>query len=521
MKIKNIDTLNNQNVKSSGSSKKMKLSDNATTTVFKMFTKSVYSNPIGSFIREVTSNCYDSHAEAKVNDPVVVKLHQENDDWYISFIDVGVGMSPDRVENVYSVYFESTKRNTNNEHGGFGIGGKTPMAYRRYNGNGENDYDNSFFVNTRYNGVEYHYVIYEGVESPVIDLLYKNNTSERNGTEVKIPLAENDLTKVNYEIKRQLFYFENIIFEGFNTDINNYKLYKGNTFIYRSGNTYSNIHVSLGKVAYPIDYSILGLDSYKYNIPVAINLNIGDVDVTVSRESLDYSEKSIKLLKKKLQEVADELKEMLVNQHKNVITLFDYYKVHNDLYKLYLVDNISLNLSNLNINLGLNSFENFKFKNVETIPSFTELLNLISERKFFGKTDRWGRNKKSYITKITQNEIKNDNIIHTNIEFKRVLKKQKYLVEEHTNFTLINFLNDFNNASDEFWGHFYKSYKINDIFNLKNTITKTIEDIISLDEFKDMVLEIYNYVISNTTNYNNVDIPQWFNDTNITIKEKH
>ena len=52
MKIKNIGTLNKQHILSKGTGKKMRLSENASTTVFKMFTKSVYSNPIGKFITD-------------------------------------------------------------------------------------------------------------------------------------------------------------------------------------------------------------------------------------------------------------------------------------------------------------------------------------------------------------------------------------------------------------------------------------------------------------------------------------
>ena len=77
-----------------------------------MFTKNIYSNPIGMVVREITSNCYDSHTEAKVNSPVVIRktFDKLDNSHYISFIDYGVGMSPDRVENIYGVYFKSTKR---------------------------------------------------------------------------------------------------------------------------------------------------------------------------------------------------------------------------------------------------------------------------------------------------------------------------------------------------------------------------------------------------------------------------
>lgn len=44
-------------IETTGESIKMRLSDNATSMIFQMFTKNIYSNPIGSIVREITSNC--------------------------------------------------------------------------------------------------------------------------------------------------------------------------------------------------------------------------------------------------------------------------------------------------------------------------------------------------------------------------------------------------------------------------------------------------------------------------------
>ena len=122
----NLKTLNAQAISSTTETKKMRMSDDAQAIVFQMFTKNIYSNPIGMVVREITSNCFDSHVEAKVNSPVVIRktFDKLDNSHYISFIDYGVGMSPDRVENIYGVYFKSTKRVDNTQIGGFGIGGK-------------------------------------------------------------------------------------------------------------------------------------------------------------------------------------------------------------------------------------------------------------------------------------------------------------------------------------------------------------------------------------------------------------
>jgi sensor histidine kinase regulating citrate/malate metabolism len=79
-----------------------------------------YKNNIGSIVREITSNCFDSHTEAQVEDAVRIKLSRDDSNFFISFIDVGIGMSPDRVEQIYSTYLESTKEDSNDFIGAFG-----------------------------------------------------------------------------------------------------------------------------------------------------------------------------------------------------------------------------------------------------------------------------------------------------------------------------------------------------------------------------------------------------------------
>ena len=178
----NLKELSTQAIESTTGTKKMRLSENAQSMVFQLFTKNVYSNPIGTVVREITSNCFDSHIEANtMKSPVVIKrfIDKQTNTQYISFIDYGVGMSPDRIDNIYGIYFESTKRVDNTQIGGFGIGGKSPLAYKRSTGQGEGEYDNSFYVITNFDGIKYCYLIFEGADTPVISLLHQAGLSRR------------------------------------------------------------------------------------------------------------------------------------------------------------------------------------------------------------------------------------------------------------------------------------------------------------------------------------------------------
>jgi len=253
--------------------------------LFKGFSDGLYSNKIGSIVREITSNCFDSHIEAGITRPVSIEMLAP--DPYtgtpgnISFIDFGVGLSPDRIKNVYSKYFASTKRATNAQIGGFGIGAKSPLSYT-----------DSFMAITRFEGIEYVYIIHRGVKVPQIELIEKNPTDKHNGTEVKIPIKNvNDFNTFKKEIKTQLTFFDNINFINCGMD-NNYKLYQGKHFIVRWDKSFdknserNEPSICLGKVKYPIDWSQIGLQRYNYDSPIALRFDVGDL--TVHHEQGDH-----------------------------------------------------------------------------------------------------------------------------------------------------------------------------------------------------------------------------------------
>ena len=123
-----------------------------------------YKNPIGAVVREYVSNSFDAHAEADFiknndlssirneysiyndvsdediiklkkhlkifnNDAVHVKIAKDTGGWFWATEDFGVGLSPSRVKDVFCSYLKSTKEETDNVIGAFGIGSKSCLAY--------------------------------------------------------------------------------------------------------------------------------------------------------------------------------------------------------------------------------------------------------------------------------------------------------------------------------------------------------------------------------------------------------
>jgi hypothetical protein len=444
--IINLKELSDKSIESTVGSTKMRLSENASSMVFQLFTKNVYSNPIGTVVREITSNCFDSHVEAKVNKPIIIRKFtdaQANTE-YISFVDFGMGISPDRIANIYGVYFESTKRVDNEQIGGFGLGSKTPMAYKRSSGAGEGEYDNSFYVITVFDKIKYFYLVYEGSESPMITLLHEEETTEGNGTEIRIPVLAKDVQQFSKEMVRQLYYFENIVFEGFDKEwkygdilTNDYQIVRGKSFLFRGGDYSDYAHICLGRVAYPIDYQTLGLSDSDYRLPIALKLEIGEINVVVSRESVDYSESTIKMLKKKLIEAKTEIATMLAKQYEDIVTLEQYFQVKADFGKLYFANGKSMYVGNL-IKQSDVTFNNFAYSYMK-VPNDKQLFRLFFDVKAFGKKQSRSRYSSSNNFDGGYKELQSaDNIFSVEGDFNRKVLKQAYLKHEHSVFNIIS-----------------------------------------------------------------------------------
>lgn len=241
--------------------------------------KQMYRRPIPSIIREYTSNCFDSHIEAKVDEPVLITLDDDEGGNYIIFKDVGIGMSPDRINNIFSKPLKSTKRESNDQIGYFGLGSKSGFSYT-----------NSFYITTISEGICYEYTIYRGKVKFRVDLLTEYATVDHNGTEIKIYIKDDDFSSFLTACGTELVYFDNVYINYVNNPSrfnNEYTVFDYKTFKFRGDFEYSSsLHILLGKVAYPISWEELGID--RIDIPCGLKFNIGDLEVTPERESVRY-----------------------------------------------------------------------------------------------------------------------------------------------------------------------------------------------------------------------------------------
>ena len=296
--------------------------------------KNLYSNPIGSFVRELVSNGVDANRANNSAELVKVNIYKEGNTWYFQVKDEGKGMTPEHFTNVYMRWFNSDKRDNNEDIGGFGIGSKSPLSYKE-----------TYELTTVADGYEYEYIIVRQSPAPTATLLVERPTNKKSGTTVRVEIDEKDLWKLRDECRKQLIYFNNVyvINEAYYYE-NDFQIIEADLFKVRTDSfPFGNeMHIVLGQVAYPINWNFLGISPIY--IPVGLKFNIGELPVTLSREEINYSDDTVKeILLNKIETVYDDLYERYSNQHKYT-DLFDYMNFYYSGERvLKLTDNVNIN----------------------------------------------------------------------------------------------------------------------------------------------------------------------------------
>lgn len=99
----------------------MSLDLDSAQVLMQMLSKNLYSDAIGSTIRECASNALDSHRRAGTDKPIVVSLRRNKEHNYeFSVEDFGTGLDAEDVKTIISKYGKSTKRNSTTELGMMG-----------------------------------------------------------------------------------------------------------------------------------------------------------------------------------------------------------------------------------------------------------------------------------------------------------------------------------------------------------------------------------------------------------------
>jgi hypothetical protein len=319
-----------------------------TSKMFKILSDSLYSDKVMAAIRELSTNAYDSHISAGNKNPFKVTLPTAANPTFV-VRDYGTGLSQLDMENLYTTYGASNKNDSNDFVGCLGLGSKSPFAYTK-----------SFTTASYYNGKKYTYIAAideSGV--PTLNLFNTSNTKEPNGLEISFAVKQHDFQEFTDKAKRIFHYFKMkpIVEGGIGNNLQDHKYSNTNIIISGAGwrvcrlnsdsqyypNNFhridSGIVAIMGNIAYPVQTAqIVGqekeempdhiqkwnrafqkadIDSWKSFVSEILNsglyleldFNIGQLEMDVSREGLQYTKDVIKTLRKKTQEIYMEMKE--------------------------------------------------------------------------------------------------------------------------------------------------------------------------------------------------------------------
>ena len=301
---------------------KMSLDLDSAQVLMQMLSKNLYSDSIGSTIRECASNALDSHRRAGCDKPIIVsfKRNSQADTYEFAVEDFGIGLDADDVRNIISKYGKSTKRDSNTELGMMGLGFKAPLAY-----------SSSFYFVARKNGMERKYMMYEGEDTNSIDLLYEQPTTEGNGVKVIVPVDYYDRHQFTTKIKEQLAYFESVYFDvdpSISYAVgNDFTIHRAEHYQYSSLAVNNDMHLCLDNVSYPIDWEKLGIERIRMKIALRFSLSDG-LFPTPNREALRYTQEAKKTILAKIETVAnifmDKYNESITDKG-DIKTIMEFY----------------------------------------------------------------------------------------------------------------------------------------------------------------------------------------------------
>jgi hypothetical protein len=344
-----------------------------TSKMFRILSDSLYSDKVMAVIRELSTNAYDAHIAAKNQNPFRVTLPTQTNPSF-TVRDFGTGLSQSDMEELYTTYGASNKNDSNDFVGCLGLGSKSPFAYTK-----------SFSTISYYGGKKLSYIAAmdeSGV--PSLNLVSVTDTKEPNGLEISFAVKQYDFHEFTAKAKRIFHYFKlkPIIDGGVCSSINDGSYSHHNVVIEGKGwkigrvsnehTKYPSSHNSpgsgvvaiMGNIAYPVDSSkIVGEDRpdqpdhiQKWNrafgkadvdnwkslvreilnagLYLEIQFGIGELEMDVSRESLQYTKNVIKTLRDRTQEIYLELKRDMSDKLSTAKSLVEAYQTYYNLSDL-------------------------------------------------------------------------------------------------------------------------------------------------------------------------------------------
>jgi anti-sigma regulatory factor (Ser/Thr protein kinase) len=347
----------------------------------------LYSNIEYAVLREYVSNALDSHTQAGVQKPVEIFVPSPTNNYVLTIRDFGVGMSLEEIDQIYRQYGSSTKRKSNTQIGGFGLGGKSALALC-----------DAFTAISIKDGVEVRFTIKKAIseetdaEIPYLIIDEVLDTKEANGFTVRIPY--NGKAAFTPEEVENFFIGVEMHKLLINNKLNENSVYNENLF-----------HAIYGIDGEPVGW--FAKKEPKYGVTDTIKTVIGGIVYSIDLNQIDYTD-----LNKNEIEQERKLKKKVrsLRMFKNDIDIYLNIPVgavkltpsREDLaYKPQTVQGLNIALKNFQ--------ELFELKCYELISAHNEPAFIVSEyhkwQKYFANTLKWRNETIDTIYDVKSSEI--------------------------------------------------------------------------------------------------------------------
>ena len=271
--------------------------------ILDMFADKVYSNKERAVIRELACNAHDSHVMAGTTDvPFDVHLPTQLEPWF-SLRDYGTGLEDDDIANIYGAIGVSTKRDSNEVIGCFGIGSLSPYSMC-----------DSFTVKSYLNGIVRTYqCMRDEKRQPKVIPLGSAPTDEPNGLEVKLTV-DGKVSEFEEEAGHVFMFWEGTLPKINNQHVirkcqalRDKYVFKGDDFGLTP--SWGSMYALMGNIAYKIPNQLDEFDVDGY-----LKFDLGELEFDTARENLSMTDKTKAALKAKFASVKDSLTKIAVDQ---------------------------------------------------------------------------------------------------------------------------------------------------------------------------------------------------------------
>ena len=304
----------------------------------------MYTNKQLAAIREYSTNAADAHAV--VNKPIseIIVTFPTMDDLNFSVRDFGTGLNEDQIRNVYCVFGESTKRNSNEFNGLLGYGCKAGFASA-----------DSFTVTSWNNGTKSIYQCIKGDTTKLHSaiLLSRSNSDEPTGIEVKIPVQSSDMWSFHREATHFYKYWPVLptmvnMNESYQETMKEFHslpaILKGEGWEIRpKGSNSASAVAYMGWVPYSVNLDTMyhrmsldnksrGLFEILKNNEVTFYFKMGELQFVDSREQLEYTSFTIDALSIRIKGIFSSIKDSIQSKISTGDTLWDAKIIYNSIF---------------------------------------------------------------------------------------------------------------------------------------------------------------------------------------------